>query len=132
MSVVASEVAILEIEKWLDHKKITARKREDLADTINLLSDAVSDGILVLDEKFNLIQTLSEPVGTEKITSKLTFKPRLQVGAVYQHLQGIKGTDVEGRIFAYAAALTENPKELIKKIDTGDFNIVQAIVVFFL
>ena len=130
---VSAEVAKLEIEKWLDHKKVSERKRESNKESIELLQDAIADGCLALNEvDFTLTQFLKVPIVSEKNTEKLIYAPRITVGKVYNHLQGLKPTDADGRLHAYAAALTSNPKELIKNLDLADYDIVTAIVVFFL
>ena len=126
------ELAMQEIERWLDYKKVSPRKREANKDSIDILADAVSTGNLVLKEDCTLVQTLNFPISSEKKTEVLEFKPRLQMKSVYQHLQGVKPSDIDARLYAYAAALTGNPKELIKNLETSDYEVVSAIVVFFI
>ena len=130
--VVAREVAAQEIEKWLDYKKINDRKREQYKDSIDALIDAVSDGVLTVDEDHNLVQSLKFPIGNEVTTSKLEYKPRLKVASVHSALQGVKTADADGRICAYIAALTSQPKGVITALDTEDYSIGQAIAIFFL
>ena len=132
MTALSPEVAMQEIEKWLDHKKVSASKRESNEEAINELAEEISAGNLILDASFNLEYSLKSPIISEEATKKLVFKPRLKIGTVYSHLQGVKPTDADGRLFAYAAALTSNPKEVIKNLDIDDWNIVKAVVVFFL
>ena len=133
MSALSPEVAMQEIEKWLDHKKVSASKRESNQEAIKSLAEEISSGSMVLDDTtFNLVYKIKYQSVTEAPVKELIFKPRLNIGAVYNHLQGIKPTDADGRLFAYAAALTNNPKEVIKKLDIDDWNVVQAVVVFFL
>jgi len=132
MSALAPEVAMQEIEKWLDHKKVSAKKRESNEEAIKTLAEEISLGNMFLTDSFNLEYNLKSPIKSEQPTTKLVFKPRLTIGSVYNHLQGVKPTDADGRLFAYAAALTTNPKDLIKNLEIDDWNIVQAVVVFFL
>lgn len=133
MSKVNRETAEAEINSWLDYKKINEKKRENYKDNISALVDAVCDGILSVNpDTKELIQTLNFPIGDEMKVSKLEFKPRLTVGSVQSHLNGVKATDADGRIIAYVAALTSQPKELIKKLDTEDNSVAQSIAIFFL
>jgi hypothetical protein len=132
MSALSPEVAMLEIEKWLDHKKVSANKRESNEEAIKTLAEEFSSGNMILKDSFELQYKLKAPIQSERATSELIFKPRLTIGSVYNHLQGVKPTDADGRLFAYAAALTGNPKDLIKALEIDDWNIVQAVVVFFL
>ncbi len=128
---VVIEVAKQEVEKWLDYKKVSPKKRESYADNIDALAESISEGFLVLTENFEFELTLKFPFGTDVKTEKLTFKPRLAVGEAQNYLQGVKATDIDGRMLAYVAALTVKPKELIKKLDTDDFSVCQNIVLFF-
>mgnify|MGYP000022198548 CR=1 FL=1 len=130
--VISKEVANQEIEKWLDHKKVSDNKREASAESIELLADAVSSGNMILDKDFNLVYKLKFPTEAEAPITELKFKPRLKIGTVYNHLQNVKPSDADGRLFAYAAALTTNSKEVIKSLEIDDWNIVQAVVIFFL
>lgn len=132
MAVVSREVAQEEIERWLEYKKVNERKREAYTESIATLVDAVCDGSISVDEKYNLVQSLKFPVGEEATVSKLEYRPRLRVSTVHQHLQGVKTTDADGRILAYMAALTGKPKAIVSAMDTEDYSVGQAIAIFFL
>jgi hypothetical protein len=133
MSKVNRETAEAEINSWLDFKKISEKKRTNYKENIESLVDAVCEGILSVNpEGKELVQILNFPIGEEMKVNKLEYKPRLTVGAVQSHLNGVKATDADGRIIAYIAALTSQPKELIKKMDTEDNGLAQSIAVFFL
>lgn len=133
MSKISREIAEAEINSWLDYKKINEKKRNNYKDNIESLIDAVSEGVLSVNpETKELIHVLSFPIGEEMKVNKLEYKPRLTVGAVQSHLNGVKATDADGRIIAYVAALTSQPKELIKKMDTEDNSVAQSIAIFFL
>lgn len=132
MDVVSKEVAKAEIDKWLDYKKVGDRKREALESNIEALCDAICDGVLVVDDKFNLVQKLLFPIGVETIISELTFKPRMTMASVHNHLNGVKSTDADGRMCAWIAALTSKPKDIIKALETEDYAIGQTIAGFFI
>jgi DNA primase len=125
---VSREVAVGEINKWLEFKKVSDNKRETYKDYIETLVDAVESGNLMLKEDYSLLQKMkhSDAIGD------LEFKPRLKVSTVQNHLQNVKSGDADGRLTAYIAALTSKNKGLIKDMDTDDFGISQSIAVFFL
>lgn len=131
--IVHPETAQAEIEEWLDYKKVSKGKRESNEAYEEILVDAVKWGNLEKDEDFNLILNLHFPIGTktEKIT-KLTFKPRLNRADLDNPLRNVKADDAEGRIVAYESALTGQPKGIIKKMDTEDQRIADAIAIFFI
>ena len=130
---VALDVAIEEVNKWLDYKRVNDKKRESYKENIETLVDAVADGYLRLNqEDHKFILELKFPTDGESPVKSLEFKPRIKVSQVHQHLQGVKSTDADGRLLAYVAALTSQPSGIIKGLDTEDYNVALAIAIFFL
>jgi hypothetical protein len=129
---IAIEVATQEVEKWLDYKKISDNKRGVREENIKALIEGVSEGILVLNEDFSFTHTLKFQIEGELPITKLSYKPRLKVASVHNHMQGVKASDGDGRVCAYVAALSSQPKEVIKHLDTEDYAIATAVAVFFL
>lgn len=134
MNKISRELAELEIEKWLEYKKVSDRKKEAYKDGIETLIDSVCEGLLVLrPEDHVLEQTLKIPIGSgDTEIKKLEFKPRIKISSVHNHLAGVKSSDGDGRLCAYIAALTSKPKDIIKGMDTEDYSVGQSIAVFFL
>ncbi len=109
--VINRETAEKEIDSWLDYKKVLSYRAEDN----------------VLVQKIQFINSEAEaPV------KKLEYKPRLKVFEIHEQTQNEKSTDSNSIILAYVAALTGVAKGTIKKFDTEDYNICQAIAIFFL
>ncbi len=131
MSKVTKDVAIAEVTKWLDHKRVSFNKREELEKNIDTITAAIEAGVLVLNTDFSFTQKLYFPLGDNKEITELTFKPRVALGTIHLHMQGVKNGDVDGRLAAYAAAVSGSPKELIKKLDTEDYGVAIAISLFF-
>lgn len=132
MNKVTPEIAKAEVEKWLDFKKVSHTKRDSYADNIKALEEAIVEGYLSLDDNHELIQQLKFPIGSEVETSELKYKPRLKESTVSLHLTGVKIGDFDGRLYAYVAALTGKPKDLIKSLDTEDYSIGKNIAFFFI
>ena len=129
------KTAEAEIKNWLDYKKVSPKKRESLQDNIDNMVDSIVDGTLVLQEDMNLVHTLSFPLENDKgeVTIKeLIYKPRLQVRDINVKMKGLKPTDADGRIIGYTRALTGQPAEVIKSLDTEDNTLAQHITGFFL
>ena len=131
---VTLDVAEMEIDKWLDFKKVRAKKREDQKDAIETLVYAVAEGDLILkEETHELVQNLIHDYGDEVRFDKLTFAPRLNMGKVRRNLKGVKISDDSlGYIMAYVATLTSQPKAMIDALDSDDYKIGQAIAGFFI
>ena len=114
---ISEEMATNEMNKWLDHKNVSKRKRnkKETKQQIETLIDSVMD-----------------KEGKKVVIDKLTFKPRLLLEDVESHLMNVKSTNTIGMLAAYTAALTGKSSSVLKKIDTDDNKTAQAIVMFFL
>jgi hypothetical protein len=133
MGKIAREVAIEEIDSWLDKKKVYESTRETHKDSIDVLIDAVVNGDLTLDEKTNeLRHKLLFPDAVNNAITELVYKPRLNDQLVRPHLNGIKNNDGDGRLIAHTAALTSQSKNILSQLDSADKKIMMSIVVFFL
>jgi len=133
MSKVSREVAEKEVEQWLDHKKISPKKRETQKEYVEVLIDAVSEGVLTLQSETHIfVHTLKfPPEGAEDPIKTLEYKPRLQYANVKGHLRGVASGDGDARFIAYMAALTSKPKLVFEKLDSEDMSVAQAITLFF-
>lgn len=132
---VSKEVALKEVEKWLDYKRVDEKKRADSKDNIEALADAIAFGYLVLDKDFNLVHSLKFPLLNEDgsvAAKEFKYKPRLKAGDVQNRTQNIKATDTFALIGAYVSALTDLNSGMVKQLDTEDYRIAQAIAIFFL
>lgn len=121
-----------EINEWLEFKKIGDKKREDASEQIEALVNAVVEGILTITEDKKITHALKFPLEGELLINKLEYKPRLRVADIHTHMNGIKGGDADGRVRAYITALTGQPQNVIKALDTEDYSIAQSIAIFFL
>ncbi len=132
MEKVSREQAQLEVEEWLDFKKVGSQVRITNRDSIEYLISAIVDGDLSIDDEKNLIQNIKFPSPGELSFSQLKYKPRVSIKVVNSRLIGVKSDDINGRFSAYASALTGVNRDLIKDLETDDFRLVQNIVVFFI
>ncbi len=127
---VSKEIAEKEIEKWLDFKKVKAKKKEAYKDAIESLVDAVSEGSLVLNEDFSLTHKLIFPVGNEGAFKDLTYKPRIDVATIQKYANG--ATSGDARVLSTIAALSGQASTIISKMDTEDYGIASSVAIFFL
>lgn len=128
---IANEIAVAEVNRWLDAKKIGAKKRETYKSTISQLVEYVEEGVLILSDDCIFTHALKFPIGVDTTTTKLTYKLRLSVDASIEGLKGTNGSGTE-TVLAYVSALTGEVKGFIKKLDSEDYSVAQAITVFFL
>lgn len=137
MELVSESVAKLEVEKWLDFKNISPRKRnkKDVKNNIETLIDAICDGDLSLDNDHFWVQKLRSPVKDKdgkSVLKEMKFTPRLLLEDIESHLINVKADNTIGMLAAYTAALTGKSSGMTKKLNTDDNKTTQAIVMFFL
>ncbi|HTH58231.1 MAG TPA: phage tail assembly protein [Cyclobacteriaceae bacterium] len=133
---VSLEVASAEVSKWLDSKKISQAKRENkLAGNIEILTNAIADGSLVMNpDDFTFEQTLKFPLQADgqPEVPKLKFKNRLKVGSIQNGMAGNRPGDMIANVNTVIAALVSLPKELVKLLDTEDYEVASNIAFFFM
>lgn len=132
-NVIPIEQAQAEVEKWLDHKKVSAGKREKQKPHIEVLVDAICDGTLTLNPDMTFTHALKFPIGDGADALKeIKYRPRISHGEVHVYLQKCKSDDAHGQVFAYIQALTKQPKDLLARLDSEDHAIAQGFAVFFI
>jgi hypothetical protein len=130
---ISIEIATLEIDNWLDKKKVYESTRESQKDNIDLLIESVMRGDITIDETTNEItHKLLFPDAVNDAVREMKYKPRLNDAALTPHLQGVSPKDADGRLLAHVAALTAQPKAILRNLDSADKKIMMSIAVFFL
>lgn len=135
MNKVTPEIARQDVERWLDFKRVPAKKRAAVADTIESMAEAIEQGTLIVNDDCTITHNLIFPIENsdgEHTVEELKYKPRVTTEAISIRMKDVKVTDAHGMFIAYASALTNQPTALIKKLDTEDFRVAQSIVTFFL
>jgi hypothetical protein len=129
-SVMPRDQAEQEVNEWLDFKRVNAAKRESSKDDIKNIVDAVEAGHLVLNSEDRTFKyTLLFPIGEVK---EFTIQPRVNAGKVQAAMFGVKTDDLYGMFSAYISALTTVQKEVLKKLDSEDYNLLRRIAGFFM
>jgi len=132
-SKVSKEVALKEVNKWLDYKKVDETKRSESSDAIEAIAKCIEAGHLSYSSKDNtFVQTLKWPIGADSSIKELTYKARLSMNDVHVRTKNVKSGDAHGLITAYICALTEQNSGLIGGLDTEDNRVAQSIATFFL
>lgn len=129
---VTKEIAVQEVEKWLDYKRIKQSQRDSQKAQIDVLIEAVMYGDITISDSADTIeQVLAMPVKGLDINT-LTYQSRITVMDLHKATDGVKATDFDGRLVAYVSALTGKSPSHLKKMESEDFKIAQAIAVFFM
>ncbi len=133
MKKVSQDQALLDFEKWLEARRINERKREANKATEETLVGAIMDGLLIVNDDNTLTQVLVFPTNDGEGIKELKYAYRLNAGQRQEATKGIDAKDGEGRLIGYIAALTDQPKGVIKKLESGDdYDIATSIAVYFL
>jgi len=133
---VSVDVARVELERWFkackfkDRKIEANRDNEGGASLEDMLTEAICDGLVVINEEGVLTQKLEFPFKNGK--DSLTFKARIHVRDVRNASKGIQPNDRHGSIVATVAARTGENKGLIDEMDLSDFDVTSAIISYFL
>jgi hypothetical protein len=132
MGKVNRELAEQTVDKWLDYKRVKPAKRESYKASIENITDAIEEGSLIFNEETHELEyTLDIPIGESKI-QVLKFRPRLTVGEINKRLKGVSPKEADARVVAYVSALTGQNSGVIELLDTNDYDVCQAISVFFM
>lgn len=142
---VDSETARLELVRFLDIKRISQRKREDLYDqSIKELEYAISEGMLTFDfEKktatFKLLFPLTKKEGGK--IEKLELRFSMGVSQAFNNLKNVDATDGDERSLNMIAALSGQSAAVLRLaqnaqgesgLDTSDFSLLRYFALFFL
>ena len=133
--VVSIEAAREDVEKWLNFKKVSQPKRDKSHDEIEDLVEAVSYGLLVINEDFSIKQKLIHKLKNsegEVTVEELSYKARVKMSEIKVKTKKIKASDSFGMLTAYASALTGSAMSVLDALDTEDNRNMQAIAHFFL
>ena len=146
---VSKELAIRDVDAWLDYKGVLNSTRITQEEVINSLYELVEEGVLSIDSglgtdkdaedvsddaTFNITHKLRVPLTQdgEVTLSSLSYKPRIANSEPDKYSKGVKAGDGEGKVASYICALTAQPRGVIKKLDSLDYAIAQNIVIFFI
>jgi hypothetical protein len=134
MGKIPRDVAEAEIKAWLDKKKVFEETRERYKDHIEILIEGMCNAVISINqETFEITHALLFPTGDSGDGLKeLKYKPRINDKALLPHMKGVKNDDVDMRLNALLAALTNESKAVICSLDSVDKRIATAIGIFFM
>lgn len=129
---IPKEQAIKELDAWLKFQEISDEQKELYKTNIGIFANAIQTGHVIIGENKEITQKLKYHFGAEVKIKELKYKPQLTVGEVENHKIGI---DKDGDLRATLAHLSASTGELpstLTKMNTKDFNISAAIILFFM
>jgi len=126
---VSMDVAVSEVNKWLDYKKIKTARREALRPFVDILVDTVKEGQLVLNDNNGWDYKLNFPIDS---INQISFKARINDAQLEQYKRGVKDADAfERSNTIMLLGLTGQPLGVLRALDTTDKSVADAIAIFF-
>ena len=104
---ISLEKAKSEVNHWLDLKNYQQSKRDANAEQIEQIAEAVSDGVLSIQEDGVIIHKLTIPIKDDEGNVKyeeLNYKARIDWSQIEPYMKGVKPQDTFGMINAHIAA----------------------------
>lgn len=133
MGKINRETAENDVTAWLDKKKVFEETREKYKEHIDILVEAIMNGVLVLDTTtFEFTHNLLFALGENEDKKELKYRARITDKQITPHMRGVKNDDADGRLQALIAALTSESKGVIANLDSGDKRIATAVGIFFI
>jgi hypothetical protein len=133
MGTIAREIAAAEVDAWLDYQGISAEQKAQLAANVERMIKGVQDGMLTIDKNtFDITQKLRFSFGKETKITEIKLKSQITVSELHDQQKKIKPDDIHGQGLAYAAAAAGEMIEVLGKMHHKDYNLTDAIVVFFM
>ena len=134
-----------EVNRWLDLKRISPKKRKDVFEqNIKNLVSSISAGVISLDfEKKRATVNLQVPLTRKEGKDIETLELRFNMGIkqAFMHAKGVDADDVNERPLSMIAALCDMPLSILKNaknkdgeegLDIADFNALRDYALFFL
>lgn len=132
MEKVSIDVAISDVVRWMDHKRVPEKRRNALQAAQDTLVDAITDGSLILEDDFKWRHILVFPLEGEVGVTELKYKSRLTDLDTEPYKKIVKGLDFDSQMKQTKLALTGQPLGVISKLDSStDKQIADAIALFF-
>lgn len=131
------EMALEQLQEWVVAK--CGQKKFDKTEqsSLDILCDAMQDGLLILKDNGTATYKLRMPVdgdqdGTKvKVLTELNFKAALKYKTIKHILKKIDAEDNMGMALAYTAGLTATPMPILEEMEMWDLTRVQLLMVFF-
>lgn len=125
------QTAQADVQRWLDAKKISEKKREALRSMSENMIDAIQEGKLIVEDDCTLTQVLDFPEGLSK--TELKYKLRISPIMLEGPKRTVKGDDWQDNLTRTIMALTDCSVNDARKLDTStDRAVAESIATFFL
>jgi hypothetical protein len=132
MSLVSNDQARKEFEEFLNEKKISPSKRKTNESATEELIEALSEGNFIISPD-KCTMKLRFPIESGDFPiQELHLKKRITAGDVHPFLKHVMPQDIDGRYQAYMCALSGQSLNVVRKLESGDYDLLRSYVAFFI
>lgn len=133
VDVVTEKVAEKDFDKWISAIKPPKRIVKEGEKTTRLdIVEKIMSGDLVVGDDGVLKLKLSTPLEGGRPIDSLSFKTRFKTHEIRKQVKRIEPGDSYGMLMAHASVLTDVEVQVMGQFEKTDFNIISAIVSYFL
>lgn len=128
---VSQGVAVKDVNRFLDYRKVSDKRREEFKDQVDSLVEMVMDGDMVVNDDCSITYKIAF---TEDLPwSELKFMPRVKTRVVHEILRNhVKGSDGDGRVYAYLAAHSGITFGEVRLLDSFDSSRLSSLALFLM
>jgi hypothetical protein len=125
------EQATEEVQNWLDYKGFEIEAEDDEMKEVIALAKKVRSGDLVINEDRTITHKLRFPIGKDEEIKEVTYQARIKAKDFEAKAKGAKTSSPLSFVHAKIAAIATLNTEIVRNMDTVDYNVAQSIAGFF-
>jgi hypothetical protein len=133
---ISFDIANSEFQKWADAKRLPQSALNKHEEDKEIIIEAIQKGYLSLDDELCFVHKLSFPLNINSEGDKLSelrYKFRVTKGELSASTKGLRADNLVGEMSTcYISCLTEQPRSLIRALDSTDSGLAEHIAAFFL
>ena len=126
--VVDQATAEAEVQRLLDRKKVFPKQRERLAPAIEQVVEAMTYGLVTINDDGSITQKLLEPInGIEEIK----YASRIEPITINRRIQNLKVDNVTNRFLVYLSTYSNQMETIFLNMEPSDRSTADSIAFFF-
>jgi len=133
--VIDPELALKEVEAFLDRKKIYPKRRATLQGAVDTIAEAIQYGQVTIAEDGAITQELLDPIVDDKgnaVLSKISYSARIAPSIMASKIAALKSQTMEDKLLCHTMAYSGQAAGIINKLESTDRNTCDAISLFFM
>lgn len=129
---IAKEVAIKEVNDWLDAMDYPkkAREHEDIKSYIEIISESVQCGDITFESEYVAVQKLRHPLANGG-TTEIKYDFRFEVGAYHEKMKGKSPSDPVDFNIAKLSLVSGQVPGVFLKLMKYDYSVASKLALFF-